>query len=284
MPHYRIAGQEIYFSCSVSEIETMKIAGRKNITSAFPSSVSPGLVCWVDGFVGGEKQRVEVSFFQTGCLLKLDGGNEAFVTRNGGEILCRKRTGRLSTLDRGFLSGPALVLALAFRKTFCLHASAAQFRGQVHIFLGESGQGKSTLAAYLSSAGGREWQRVADDILPVTASPSHPEAWPHYPQLKLPPESQPGMALPERIPIRAFILLRTVPAGAPPELQLLTGRQAVQTLVAHTAGARLFDPRLLADHLAFSSGTARLAPVYTLSYPRRWEVLPTVRELLQNSC
>lgn len=284
MPHYRVAGQEIYFSCSVPEMEYLKSAGSQNKTSTFPSSASPGLVCWVDGFVGGEKQRVEVSFFPEGCVLKLDGGNEAFVTRNGGEILCRKRTGNLSTLDRGFLSGPALVLALAFRKTFCLHASAAQFRGQAFIFLGESGQGKSTLARYLSTRGERDWTRVADDILPVTIASSRAEACPRYPQLKLSDKSQPGTRLSEWIPIRGFFLLQTVPAGESPSLQPLPPGQAVQTLIAHTAGARLFDPRLLADHLAFSSGTARLAPVYTLSFPRHRDSLPAVQELLENSC
>ena len=63
------------------------------------------------------------------------------------------------------LLGPPLVLALALRDTWCLHASAVEYGGRVIAFLGESGAGKSTLAAYLAGQPGV--RRVADDILPV---------------------------------------------------------------------------------------------------------------------
>ena len=284
MPHYRIAGQNIFITCPVPELEYLQTTGGKKKPLAFPFDASPNLVWRLDGFVGGRIRQVEVSSLPNGNLLKVDGGSDVFISQNGAQIVHNGETDELSALDREILSGPALVLALASCKTFCLHASAAQFGGQVFVFLGESGQGKSTLAAYLSTQGKRDWTRVADDILPVTAASSHAEACPRYPQLKLPPASQPGTRLPEWIPIRGFFLLQTSPAGDSPGTQRLPLGQAVQTLIAHTAGARLFDPRLLADHLAFSSRTAQLAPVYTLSFPRRKNALPTVKELLENLC
>ena len=53
------------------------------------------------------------------------------------------------------LVGPALILALASRGVFCLHASAVQVGGGVLLLPGDSGRGKSTLAATWSSAEGK---------------------------------------------------------------------------------------------------------------------------------
>ena len=77
--------------------------------------------------------------------------------------------------------GPVLLLALALQGRWGLHASAAAHGAGVFRFLGESGVGKSTLAAGL--AGG--WQPLADDLLPIRLPPSGPRILPRYPQLKV---------------------------------------------------------------------------------------------------
>lgn len=188
----------------------------------------------------------------------------------------------LSNLDREILLGPALILALALRDTWSFHASAASFQEKTLIFLGESGQGKSTLAAYLSRSPG--WRSVADDILPVTIEPSGMTVWPHFPQLKLPTESQPWIGLPEQLPLGAVCVLEAAAPNQKPELHKLSSTQAVQAFISHTAGTRLFTPELLARHLEFSAQAAQQILAYRLTYPHRRDALPRVQELLEKIC
>ena len=280
---YRLAGQEIYFSCPVSELEPFEVTGAQRTLETFPGGTALSLTCQTIGWVGGEDRRVEVWSAPRGTILKVEDGADCFISAEGESIVCLDETMEPTQLDREVLSGPALVLALALHGTWCLHASAVMLRGQAIVFLGESGWGKSTLAAYLSE-GKREWQRVADDILPVTIRSSRVEAWPHFPQLKLSAESQPGPHLPEQMSVHGFCVLTEAGEGRLPELQLFPRGQATRKLVSHTAGARLFAPSLLADHLAFCAETARCVPVYALTYERRRETLMEVCKLLETLC
>lgn len=284
MPVYCIAGQEIYFSSPISELESYKVAGAYREMIAPPADSTFALSCQVTGLVGGAMRGVEVWTGDLGTLLKVDGGGDICILPGGREVLRVDESMEMTALDRDILLGPALVLALALcGGKWCLHASAAMFRESLFVFLGESGQGKSTLAAYLSDTG-QGWIRVADDILPVTAQPSRVEAWPRFPQLKLPAESQSGQSLPERIPVNRIGLLTNVEERGAPALQLLAPAKAAQIFLGHTAAARLFDPRLLVEHLTFASEAARLVPVYALKCPRKIESLVAVRELLESSC
>lgn len=285
MPNYRIAGQDFYFPCPIPELQSFERKdGVADEAAPFvpPSFLGNELISRTQGWVGGEQRNVETWSAPPGVLLKVSGASDLYIAPAGDAIL-PVNDWPIANLDRETLVGPALVLALAMRGIWSLHASAVMFDGQVTVFLGESGQGKSTLAAYLSREGERKWRLVADDILPVTASSSGVEAWPHFPQLKLSAESQPGPGLPERIPVDRICLLTKVEEGHPPGLQLFSRGQAVQALVGHTAGTRLFDPRLLAGHLAFAARVAQQAPVDELSYPRRWDVLADVKKLLETS-
>ena len=112
-------------------------------------------------------QRASLKYMihPVGMLLKVEGCGEFFIALHGETICKRDPEGDLTRLEREVILGPALVLALALRGIWSLHASAAMFQDQTTVFLGESGQGKSTLAAYLSNSPG--WRLVADDILPV---------------------------------------------------------------------------------------------------------------------
>lgn len=280
MPLYRLAGQEIYFTCPLPEVEMYRVPVGEGRSFSFPPGSPRASSHRVEGFVGGRTRGVETWPVPTGTMLRVEGGREVFIASDGCAILFENEEEDVTALDREVLLGPALVLALASRRTFCLHASAAQFRGRTFIFLGESGQGKSTLAAYLSGEGRRGWLRVADDILAVTTS-SRVEAWPHFPQLKLPVASQPGTDLPERVPLEGFFLLQDK-GRALPGLKVLPHRQALQSLLGHTAGARLFDPRLLADHLVFCGEASGNVRVYALTYPHRRETLAEVRDLLED--
>lgn len=184
-----------------------------------------------------------------------------------------------TALAEEVLLGPALSLALAIRNTWLLHASAARGGGRVLAFIGRSGLGKSTLAAFLHQQPG--WQRLADDVLPVRGGPEGLQALPRFPQLKLPLSDQPGAMAPSELPLQAIYLLAAARADAPVVLEPLCGRTAVLALLAHTAAARLFDRRLLEQHLAFCAHVALQTPMRLLRYPRRVEMLSQVQQVLE---
>ena len=148
--------------------------------------------------------------------------------------------------------------------------------------LGESGQGKSTLSGYLANEAG--WRLAADDILPVTGGSGGVLAWPRFPQLKLPIHSQPGTGLPEQLNISNVCIISDASVDEVPTLQRLSASRAAQGYLGHTAGTRMFTAELLAKHQVFCSQAAEQVPVYRLTYPHRWEMLPQVRESLDNIC
>lgn len=239
-----------------------------------------GLLARTEGWVGGRQRLIEVCSANAGVLLRVDGAGEFFVDSKG-ETIGRTHSGKApSQLECEIILGPALVLALALRSTWSLHASAAMFMGRVIVFLGESGRGKSTLAWYLSQCAG--WQLVADDILPVRMETSGVEVWPHFPQLKLPAEAQPSLGLPGKLPVGKVCIL--TPTEGEPELKPLRTMQGVQALLRHTAGTRLFGPELLSAHLDFCTQAAGKLEVYRLSYPHRRSSLPLVKGLLEGLC
>jgi len=297
MPYYCFAGQDINFPYRVLDLESYYILDGES--SALQPLVIPtplALSCRTIGWVGGEQRQVDIWSAPPGVVLKVAGGSDFYVAPDGRTILrvdkYRKRVeasgkaarSHLTKLDREILVGPALVLALALRGVWCLHGSAALYNDRLTVFLGESGQGKSTLAAYLAAKGDPEWRLVADDILPVTADPAGVKAWPRFPQLKLSRQAQPGPGLPEQINLDRICVLTQAEMDKMPELHSLPQGQAVQSLLRHTVGTRLFDPAFLKGHLAFCAHVAGLVPVYRLDYPHRKEALPRIAELLENLC
>jgi len=205
--------------------------------------------------------------------------------RGGERIWCAsvgQESAELNETDRKILLGPVLVLALALQGSWSLHASAAIFGDKLVLFLGESGQGKSTLAGFLANEAG--WRLAADDILPVTLGRDRLLAWPWFPQLKLPVQAQPGPGLPEQLPISKVCILTDADKDARSELHRLPVGKAVQVFLGHTAGTRMFPAELLHKHLDFCAMAGGRVPVYRLIYPHRWEALPAVKALLESFC
>ncbi len=292
---YRLAGQDFCFPDAIPELEPFRISGGERGLELFSVPPPRSMIGRTLGWVGGENRQVQVWSAPPGVLLKVEGGSDFYIAPGGREIVRvadyqpvvsevePSAPQTLTDLDREILLGPAIVLALAQRGTWSLHASAAAFRGHTFAFVGETGEGKSTLAAYLSEAGGK-WHRVADDILPVTAGSVGMEAWPRFPQLKLSPHVQPGVGLPERLPLDRICVLEPADKDQLPSLLLLPPNESVQVLLKHTAGTRLFDPRLLASHLDFCSRAARQVLVYRLIDPHRKDILPLIKLLLEKIC
>jgi len=284
MSSYRLAGQDFCFAEAVPELASFKTARDGSVFKQLsPQKESVVMLsCQTQGWVGGEWRDVQSWFAPPGVLLKVAGGSD-FYLAPGGQTIARVADGSsmMTDLDREILVGPALVLALTMCGTWCLHASAILHGERALLFLGESGQGKSTLAAYLASAGGSEGQLVADDILPVTTGMQGLDVWPHFPQLKLPSDSQPGSLLPETIPAGWICVLSDTGLASDPDLEPLSPGDAIQSLLRHTAGTRLLERELLSKHLEFCALAVSRIPFYQLSYPHRRDALPKIKEILK---
>jgi hypothetical protein len=179
--------------------------------------------------------------------------------------------------------GPALTLALAQRDVWCWHASAVLIDGRAVAFLGESGQGKSTLARWLNQQNRETWQRIGDDILPVAAAEDGVDVLPHFPQLKVAADKQPSLGLPERIPLAAVYVLGRPAHGTETEIAInpLSAQEGALALVRHTVASRLFDADLLTKQLDFCVQAAADIPLRQLIYPLRAEALPLVEQALR---
>ncbi len=243
---------------------------------------NPGFVSSVEGWVAGFQRGVEVYGGAGDYLLKIEDCGEYYIAHYGESIGKWNRPRELSRLDWEILLGPVIVFALALRNVWSLHASAARYDQKMIGFLGESGMGKSTLAAYLSQNMG--WRLVADDILPVTGHPNGLTAHPHFPQLKLSPAAQPGADLPGHLPLDMIFELTPASSDVFPEFKQLPLEQAVRVLLSHTAGTRLFDDTLLEAHLAFCAQAVKSTPVYQLKYPHSRDALPKVKDMLESLC
>ena len=237
-----------------------------------------------DALLGGRPRRVECRAGPWGYRLRVEGAGSFEISANGGQarlVAPAAQAEPEAVLET--VAGPVLVLLLALRGTWCLHASAVGTPVGVVGFLGPSGAGKSTLAAALGAPAGG-WARVADDVLPITLAAQRAEAWPGFPQLKLGPAAQPAPTLPERLALRVLYVLGDIApdveapaAGGPIRIGALSRREATLALVSRTVAVRLFDPTLAARHLAACARLSGLVPVRALRFPRTPDALPAIR-------
>ena len=114
--------------------------------------------------------------------------DEAIFRITGGrEILVEPTEGADERAVRLLLLGAALAVLLHQRGLLVLHASGVAIDGRAVVFLGEKGEGKSTLAAALHARG---HPLLADDVVAIDpAADNAALAYPGFPQLKLWPES-----------------------------------------------------------------------------------------------
>ena len=274
------------FPCPLPELkhfETETFVSSSLHENEYPTT-SASLISRTQGWVANAQRIVEVYDTESGFLLKVEDCGEYFIAPHGETVGWSgwQPDRDLRKIDREIILGPVIVLALALRNIWSLHASAVMYNGNVVVFLGESGQGKSTLTTYLAQNAG--WQLVADDILPVKIDENGVSVLPHFPQLKLPINAQPGVGLPESLPLKYICVLTHAEPSQMPELQTLSTAQTVQSLLGHIAGTRMFNAELLTKHLKFSTQAGKQIPAYRLIHPHRRDTLPLIREFLEKLC
>lgn len=284
---YRVAGKSCMANLPLAELAPFGVgslasAQRQPRGHLVTRSGNWTLVYRGPGWIGSQWHQVECWSGKSAFRLAVDGAGLFHVSRSGRAIahIAVERDGQHDAVSECVL-GPALALALALRGTWCLHASAVVTPHGAIALLGESGSGKSTLAAFLGAVGTWGWRRIADDALPVALAPDRVDALPHFPQLKLPLDQQPSLGTPERMALRAiYVLSRPDAAQVAAHIECLSPRGALLALVRHTVAACLFDEGLQAQHLEFCARTVTRLPVRSLCYPRGFDSLPCVREVI----
>lgn len=193
-----------------------------------------------------------------------------------------------------------LPLAVSNAGQLVLHASAVAVDGHALVFLGESGRGKSTLAASFARHG---YPFLTDDGLFIQQSGDRFYAQPGYPGVRLWDDSEAsvlgtsarrdapvsytlksrflcGEQLPRfdrPLPIARFFLLGDAAVNTV-SFQPVAAADALIALVRNSFLLDIEEKDLLSRHFAELTALLRDTGLWTLDYPRSFERLDAVRE------
>ena len=192
-----------------------------------------------------------------------------------------------------------LIAALTLQGEEPLHATVVRVDDRAIGFLGDSGTGKSTLAAFLLAAGA---ELVTDDMLRIAYDGGQAMAYRGPPRLKLFDE-QARRLLPsaardaafnpmsgkllveaasssdDRFPLAAlFWLDEAAPTIAVRRMQ---GVEAIKTLLTSTLHRDHRPPERTERQLRVLQRLATSVPLFGLAYPRRHEALPAVADAVR---
>lgn len=284
---YEVAGQRIVIDPPLPELELYACDLPAPPAAADAPKAASRRVFSGEAPLGSSRPWIDCEWRGDGYRLAIAGAGR-FTVSIGGDRIVGARGNHAEGYVEAML-GPALILALALRGVWCLHASAVAVDGGadggvdggVVAFVGESGAGKSTLARELPKLGERAYQRVADDILPLAIEAGRACVLPRFPQLKCPSDAQPGLALPPSLPLAAVYLLG--PEASEVTAEPLAGTEAALALVRHTVASRLFTPELLSHHMDFCAAVTARIPVRRLLYRRRMGELSRVEKCLRRA-
>lgn len=233
--------------------------------------------------------------------LRWDGLFHFWISADGRRIACCSLGAETMESFQVYLLGHSLGFALVNQGEEPLHATVVTSGGKTVALLGASGAGKSTLASYLLRTGGR---LVTDDLLRLEVEGEHILAHPGPQRIKLLPEPA-GLYMSESargvemnpgseklvIPLReehreetpallhALVRLDWSEDGEL-HLERLAGREAFLSLIAATFNIRIQTPERLARQFRFAEKVCSRVPLYRLSYPRDFAVVPRLREMI----
>jgi hypothetical protein len=251
------------------------------------------------------------SFYQTRFLrdgstyVRWEGVGEFLISPDGRQITGRQDDEAHEESFQVYLLGQALSYALVKQGFEPLHATAIVVNGEAVVLLGNSGFGKSSLAACFLDAGHR---LLTDDLLILRPTGQGIMAYPGPPRIKLFPklarrfrhEAARGIAMSLEskkliLPLRhAQSVRHPVPLGGiyallPPRpiarrqavrLTPLSPRESFIALVKNTFNYRIVNPARLERQFDAAAGVVSVMPVKKVSYPRILARLPEVRDAL----
>ncbi|RYV50744.1 hypothetical protein [Pengzhenrongella frigida] len=120
--------------------------------------------CLVRYGVGDQKYYTMVERPDGSALLRFHGSCDVVVSRGLDEMTVRRAPGAEPGIEKVLTTGASLAFLLYRRSHLVLHASAVDLGDHALAFVGNSGMGKSTMAALLCSDGAR---LITDDVLRI---------------------------------------------------------------------------------------------------------------------
>lgn len=230
---------------------------------------------------------------------------EFLVSRDGRQIACCPARESHHESFQVYLLGQALSFALVKCGFEPLHATCIVVEGRAVAFLGDSGFGKSSLAAYFISAGDR---LLTDDLLLLQERPDGFLAYPGPPRIKLLPDmarkylggvtggvpmnsATSKLVLPldrEKVCESPMLLSaiyglsrpQDMPDTQAVEFEPLTSRQAFLELSCNTFNYVILDGERAIRQIRETAHIVNAVPVKRLLHPRSLEALPSVRQAI----
>jgi hypothetical protein len=230
---------------------------------------------------------------------------EFLVSSDGRLITCCPACESRHESFQVYLLGQALSFALVKCGFEPLHATSIVVEGQAVAFLGDSGFGKSSLAAYFISAGDR---LLTDDLLLLQQRPEGFLAYPGPPRIKLFPDMarkylggvdggvpMNSAALKLILPLdrnkvcESPIILSAIYRLSPPQdmpdtqevkFEPLAPRQAFLELSCNTFNYVILDGDRASRQIKETARIVNTVPVKRLLHPRSLEALPAVRQAI----
>lgn len=244
-----------------------------------------------------------------GIYIKAENVFEAVISRNGREVSCRTFGNIDPRSVEANLVNFVVSASLTLQGEEPLHATAVDLDGHALGLLGLSGSGKSSLAALLINRGA---DLITDDMLRVKFEDDKVVAYPGPYRLKLFDDPlqrflpgatehghfnplsgkimiQPRSTIPEhRTPLPLVALFHLgepgqVPPGGAISMSRMKGVELTLALISSTMDDRYVAPDRLARQMAFVARLLDSLPVYALRYPRRFDVMDQVADMIRRT-
>ncbi len=221
-----------------------------------------------------------------------------FLIRSGNQITVIPAPDASEQLIRYALVGTVMAILLYQRGLLVLHASAVNIAGEAVAFLGNSGEGKSSMAAAFQAQG---YGIITDDVAPVSLASNSVTIAPGFPQIKLSSEvartlgydysslkllhpqlEKRGYLLTDNfstkpLPLRRIYVLAT---GDEVSIEPLKPGAAVMELIRHSRLTTLFQAGDKA-HFQMCASLASKCCVYRLQRPRNLALLSELVEIIK---
>ena len=278
--HYEIAGERVVFQARVNTLHAYEVERASKSFSELMSKNVEYKILNADNsslHYQGKAQFVgrlrDVTCWQgdNGIQLDIEGTPICRIDFKGDRIHLLTSGDFDDRLALEAVTGPALIVLLAMRSIYCLHAGAVQTDVGNVLFIAESGVGKSTLSAQT----GQSWNQLSDDLFPISYK-GKLRGLSRFPLLKLPNATVAfNGAASETIEIIFSLSDQPVKEIS---FERLSATDALLQIIRHTVAARLYDKSVMKKHIRFARHVVKNIPIVKLSYPRDYDQLPLLRK------
>lgn len=252
---------------------------------------------------GARQPSVEAEIADNDILLRIP-GVARYLIRAGHEILIEAEPEVHARDLRLFLLGSALGAIYFQRGFFPLHASVVVMNGRAVAFTGDSGAGKSTIAAWLNVQG---YPLLCDDVCVIRfAEADRPIAYSGFPRMKLWRDALEAFAIDasglqrdffrtekyhmpvsnrfwtDPVPLSHINILQFSDSDSEPRIEMIQPARAVSLLRDNTYRYQYISGLgLTGAHFLDCVRLARSAGVHCLTRPRQYAALAECQRLVE---